>query len=825
MERAAETHYETLGVSRTADDRTIKKAYFRLVRRHPPDLAPREFQRVRAAYEVLADSEARRRYDAQAVLVDDELAVCLREGDAALARHDHRLARMHLRRALELAPDSAAAAERLAEAELDGERPREALLVLETLARGEPSRARTLVLLARAHTALGDSASARAALERALAIDPASAAVLAALADRDLADGRPIEALARIDEALRRATGDEQRADLIVQRLRVILLALPVGREHSAAIDAALSALPVDASIDRAVATHLWSLGAELLRLGRTRDAEDVLDAAARLARVPRVPRFAPEIRARLVDLPRAAVDKLRALARDPASATVQRGAWAVPLCGVLLALALLGGGLIDVLDGGAPWKRGPATFAFLLLVGGATLLAAAGMRLARASRSALGRLTTLTARHLVEIDLDRLSAWPLVQLRSVSLSHHMQSGAYQHSTVRLAFARRVVSVRVRGGQRAVEWARTVVEARDRLLGVIAIGALADDEEDLLAGELPPRSPAQRSKWRARVIVAVTAAASSAAFVFVAAPAHRSLVDQGAWRRVLRAAGGDPTDRMRAERRYLVEHPEGQHADDARDSLDAEYGRVRRRYLAHSAGAPGAIAMASIVERLRAADQPEREQDVRATHPLLVSTHGQVTLARALPSLDVKPLVDGERALDEEMRAALAERLVTDLGTSLAPRLPPHILELSLTPDAAPVGELRIEYEVHSSKERARLAVLDGGGIAHGWFSGLVLSFDVTLSVEGRSLHELHVEVVAEPRAPWIEDADLYFGDDTLGPAALYRDMASSAFAQLGELLARDLGIEWLPAPTARTRWARMRGVLTTRAPTRHVLR
>src|SRR5581483_9655285 len=62
-------YYEILGVARSAKEEEIKKAYRKLARKYHPDLNPNnkqseeKFKEIQEAYEVLGDTEKRKKYD------------------------------------------------------------------------------------------------------------------------------------------------------------------------------------------------------------------------------------------------------------------------------------------------------------------------------------------------------------------------------------------------------------------------------------------------------------------------------------------------------------------------------------------------------------------------------------------------------------------------------------------------------------------------------------------------------------------------------------------------------------------------------------------
>ena len=69
MAETKRDYYEVLGVSKDADDATLKKAYRKVAKKYHPDVNPgdaeaeKKFKEASEAYAVLSDPDKRRQYD------------------------------------------------------------------------------------------------------------------------------------------------------------------------------------------------------------------------------------------------------------------------------------------------------------------------------------------------------------------------------------------------------------------------------------------------------------------------------------------------------------------------------------------------------------------------------------------------------------------------------------------------------------------------------------------------------------------------------------------------------------------------------------------
>ncbi len=97
--------YSVLGVSEDAEPQDIKRAYYALVRLHPPEKDPEGFRRIKEAYDTLSSAEARADYDATRHY-GDEIEALMDEGRELMESEDWSEAARCFKKVVALMPTS-----------------------------------------------------------------------------------------------------------------------------------------------------------------------------------------------------------------------------------------------------------------------------------------------------------------------------------------------------------------------------------------------------------------------------------------------------------------------------------------------------------------------------------------------------------------------------------------------------------------------------------------------------------------------------------------------------------------------------------------------
>jgi tetratricopeptide (TPR) repeat protein len=163
-------YYSTLNIAKSATAAEIKKAYFSLVRKYPPERHPAEFMQIREAYEVLIDESTRRQYDSVEVM-PEVVRLYFREGQAALQSGDTERAIQLLEKVVKAYPRFSVVSSLLGEAYLKNENSGKAIRVFEELAARERNNAGFARQLAQAYAMRGWHRKAIDGFQRALSLD------------------------------------------------------------------------------------------------------------------------------------------------------------------------------------------------------------------------------------------------------------------------------------------------------------------------------------------------------------------------------------------------------------------------------------------------------------------------------------------------------------------------------------------------------------------------------------------------------------------------------------------------------------------------------
>ncbi len=163
-------YYSTLNIAKKATTMEIKKAYFALVRTFPPERNPKEFMKIREAYEVLVDENTRQQYD----LVDsmpDIVQLYFKEGRKALDEGDAEKAILLLEKVIKSYPRFSVVNSLLGEAYIKNENSGKAIRIFEKLVDQEKNNAGFVRQLAQAYAMRGWHKKAVKQFRLALSLD------------------------------------------------------------------------------------------------------------------------------------------------------------------------------------------------------------------------------------------------------------------------------------------------------------------------------------------------------------------------------------------------------------------------------------------------------------------------------------------------------------------------------------------------------------------------------------------------------------------------------------------------------------------------------
>lgn len=197
------SHYEILGIGQDANNREIKNAFFTLIQQHPPEQKPKEYQRLREAYDVLSDPVARKEYDSMS-LFGDEIEALREQAEEILNSDepDYEEAVRLLKKAIVLGPDIGILRNLLGRCHLQREQPKAALNQFERAVSINPNNEAYLLNQGKALEDLERVDEAEAVYRNVWARDEEDYAAPRALAQLLYRNDRSEEAYSVLDQAI-----------------------------------------------------------------------------------------------------------------------------------------------------------------------------------------------------------------------------------------------------------------------------------------------------------------------------------------------------------------------------------------------------------------------------------------------------------------------------------------------------------------------------------------------------------------------------------------------------------------------------------------------
>ena len=793
--------YEVLGVDKSADERAIKKAYFALVRKYPPETHPEEFKKIREAYEVLSNPQSRKDYDAvdQFDQYGEEIKARLQAATEAMDRADYVTAQKELVEVLRLQPQLHFARDLLGMAYLNNDQADQALAQFEAVITAQPENAVYRLHKGYAHYHKKEYVPAMDAYRAAQKLDEADTRVLVAMADC-LSSQRQYEAaLAELDKAINMdGTVDFNDFVFFMRKVQIQLLRNRADLAEQD-LDQVFKILPDDADVKKYVATRLASLAADLFAMKRSVDANRLLQRCKLLdsSRASMSFQFPAKATLPIKLLPQGSQDWIATHGKEWAAGKLSHNPWVGPvfglICALLLALGVLGGAF----GGDKLWDGGQRVTWFLFLVGAPLLVALGIRRVRRVAKSRFGKYTTIHPLHLMQVDVDKVTIWPLVNLHDVSLTHHSTNGVYQYTAVRMDFAGTICNLTIRGQQASVDWANRVLGQRRRVLELMSMGLLdAEDGFDLVPPEqlgkpAPKADPDVQRQKQVMMRWYGAFAGAGALLAAVAIPYNTGAAERAEWRR---CEGSWST--VRDYRRYLDKFPSGKHAGQIKQLIDAKYDSAIDNYRVHASSAdPKSVqAMVDVIGALKKSNT----RRVKVTYESSVD----FSELKSWPKDQTTGIVPADSAFTESANKSRESSITSTLSKSFGDLLTHDVIDF--TDGSSSSYDYDYDYDYRHAKVEAaspvtfavKYKVVPSGSIYESTTGtkkrlfGIRFYWDFSIRFDGESADRYHVATVSSPAKNIRYSTYGYESDDYP-----YTEMAKSAFEEFGRKLEGGFGV------------------------------
>ena len=276
-------YYKILDIPTNAIPAEVKKAYFGLVRKFPPDRYPKEFMQIREAYEVLIDENTRKQYDSTDSM-PDIVKKFLEAGREALEYGESEKAIELLERVIKVYPEFSVVNSLLGDAYYKNDNSGKATAIFEKLAADEPNNAGFAGKLAHAYLKRGWHKKAINQFRHALLLDEDNISLWIGLIDCHM----KANDFTRAREITLEALEVSKRKGWAGLELYYHLIQSDILARDFSAFNMHLKEMKAIAGRDENekgnVAWFLANLGKMLLKRNDTEKAEALLNAAYELA-------------------------------------------------------------------------------------------------------------------------------------------------------------------------------------------------------------------------------------------------------------------------------------------------------------------------------------------------------------------------------------------------------------------------------------------------------------------------------------------------------------------------------------------------------------